>query len=309
MANDGTDSDGLRDSHPTLWKSKISAIDEPGIKAECHIPYYMKIHFDTEKLGAVVHSDTHEVCLYEAMFKAGFRLSFIPVVQELLGFLNLAPHQIAPNSWRIFHCCLVLWPLVLSKQHQLTVKEFLHMYRVHRNPGGARVYNFQTKRGRFVQLSSKYSNNQWWKNKFFFVSGQCEFAPKEKVVGPRVPCEMNTVVDLALLKEPILTAEEQSRANDVTTWSRTHKKLMYSDWLASMSRLSEFVYDVDASSVSRPMAGTTRLLVNQSPPAANTRGTTPRKEQAQATDKGKLKKVDKGKGKMIEPEKPKKLAL
>ena len=90
MMKDGTDSNGLGDSHPTLWESKLSAMDESQIRAECHIPRYMKIRYDTEKLGAVVRSDTREVCLYEAMFKAGFRLPFIPVVRELLGFLNLA---------------------------------------------------------------------------------------------------------------------------------------------------------------------------------------------------------------------------
>ena len=180
------------------------------------------------------------------------------------------------------------------------------MYKVHRNPGGAGVYNFQKKKGRFVQLSFKC--NRWWKNKFFFISGQWESAPKERAMGPRVPREMNTVADLAL-KEPILTAEKQSQVNDVTMWSRTHEKLMYSDWLALILRLSEFMYDVDAFSVLRPVAGTTRLPVDQSLPAANTQGTTPRKEQAQAVDKGKLKKVDKGKGEMIKPEKPKKLAL
>ena len=80
MTNDSTDSDGLDDSHLALWKSKISTINEPWIRAKCHISRYMKIRFDTEKSGAVVRTDTHEVCLYETMFKAGFRLPFIPVV-------------------------------------------------------------------------------------------------------------------------------------------------------------------------------------------------------------------------------------
>ena len=170
------------------------------------------------------------------------------------------------------------------------------MYKVYRIPGGAGVYNFQTKRGRFVQLAFKYSSNRWWKNKFFFVSGQWEFAPKEKAMGPRVQREMNTIANLAL-KKPILTMEEQIHVNDVTTWSWTHEKFMYSDWLASILRLSEFVYDVDASSVPRLVAGTTRLPVDQSPPTANTRGATLRKEQAQTAEKGKLRRVDKGKAK------------
>ena len=80
MTKDGNDSDGLGDSHPTLWESKLSAADEAWIRVECYIPRYMKIRFDTEKSGAVVRTDTHEVCLYETMFKAGFRLPFIPVV-------------------------------------------------------------------------------------------------------------------------------------------------------------------------------------------------------------------------------------
>jgi hypothetical protein len=37
---------------------------------------------------------------------------------------------------------------------------------------------------------------------------------------------------------------------------------------------------------------------NSGLPAANTWGATPRKDQAQAADKGKSKKVDKGKGKV-----------
>jgi hypothetical protein len=45
-----------------------------------------------------------------------------------------------------------------------------------------------------------------------------------------------------------------------------------------------------------------RLPFDPSPPTANTRGATPRKDQAQVTDKGKFAKVDKGKGILIEPE-------
>jgi hypothetical protein len=50
-----------------------------------------------------------------------------------------------------------------------------------------------------------------------------------------------------------------------------------------------------------------RLPFDPSPPTANTRGATPRKDQAQVTDKGKFAKVDKGKGILIEPERPEKV--
>ena len=128
-------------------------------------------------------------------------------------------------------------------------------------------------------------------------------------MGTRVPREMNMLSDQAL-KEPILTVKETKRVNNVIQWSRTHKSFMFSDWLASVLRLSEFVCDVEAFIVPRRPAGVTaRLSIDQSPLAANTQGATPRKDQAHMVNNNKSKKVDKGKRKMIEPEKPKKLAL
>jgi hypothetical protein len=80
MPKDGNNSDGLGEVHPALWEAQLTNVDESQIRKECFISSYIKIQFDREKSGAVVCSDTHEVCLYEAMFKAGFRLPFIPIV-------------------------------------------------------------------------------------------------------------------------------------------------------------------------------------------------------------------------------------
>jgi hypothetical protein len=52
---------------------------------------------------------------------------------------------------------------------------------------------------------------------------------------------------------------------------------------------------------------TLKIPVNLGPLTANTRSSTPRKDQAQAADKGKSKKIDMGKSKIIELEKPKKV--
>ena len=128
MPNDGHDSDGLGDAHPTLWEAKLTRVDERQIRSEGFILRFIKIRFDEEKSGAVVRSDCHEVCLYETMFKAGFRLPFLPMVQELLHYLNLALHQLVPNAWKVLHGCMVLWPIALRKQHQLTVNEFLYLH-------------------------------------------------------------------------------------------------------------------------------------------------------------------------------------
>ena len=87
-------------------------------------------------------------------------------------------------------------------------------------------------------------------------------------MGPRVPHEMNLVSDLAL--------KEMARVKDIIHWSWTHEKFMFYDWLASVLRLLEFVYDVEAFMVPRrPVTVTTRFLVDRSPPATNTLGATP----------------------------------
>jgi hypothetical protein len=98
MTKDGHDSDGLGETHPAFWASHLSAADERRIRKECFIPSFIKLRFDENNSGAVAQSDAHEVCVYEHMFKAGLRLPFIPIIRELLGFLNLSPHQLSPNA-------------------------------------------------------------------------------------------------------------------------------------------------------------------------------------------------------------------
>jgi hypothetical protein len=68
MTKDGNDSDGLGDAHPAQWEAKLSKTDECRIRLECYIPNFVKIHFDKSNSGAIVHSDCHKVCVYEAMF-------------------------------------------------------------------------------------------------------------------------------------------------------------------------------------------------------------------------------------------------
>ena len=55
MPKDGHDSYGLGDTHPIMWESKISRADERRIRSECFISRFIKIQFDKEMSGAVVH--------------------------------------------------------------------------------------------------------------------------------------------------------------------------------------------------------------------------------------------------------------
>jgi hypothetical protein len=143
-------------------------------------------------------------------------LPFLPMVQELLNYLDLAPHQLAPNAWRYLYGCMVLWPLALGKKRQLTIREFLNLHRVHMNPGGSRVYNIQTRRGKLITLETKYSSNRGWKNKYFFASGQWEFAPMEQSTKIRVPWEVNALSEKGG-QEPHLTPNELARGQQGPT--------------------------------------------------------------------------------------------
>ena len=68
----------------------------------------------------------------------------------------------------------------------------------------------------------------------------------------------------------------------------------------------EFIYVLAAHVLVKLIEEVAKVPINPSVLAANTRGATPQKNQAQVVEKNKSKKVDMGKGKMIEPEKPKK---
>lgn len=72
--------------------------DEHRVRLDCYIPKSMKFQFDDKKKGTIVRVDENEVCLYETMFRAGLKLPFPKVIRELLGRLNVAPHQLVPNA-------------------------------------------------------------------------------------------------------------------------------------------------------------------------------------------------------------------
>jgi hypothetical protein len=100
-------------------------------------------------------------------------------------------------------------------------------------------------------------------------------------------------------QEPVLTSGELAQFDKVLKWVQRHDVCTFYGILAFVPRLMEFVYAPAAHMAIRLREEFLRVPINLGPPAANTRGSTPRKDQAQAVDKGKSKKVDKGKGKMI----------
>ena len=83
---------------------------------------------------------------------------------------------------------------------------------------------------------------------------------------------------------------------------------MLFDVLCTVPRLVEFVYAPTGHVLVKLTEEVAKVRFNLGPPVANTRGATPRKDQANAVDKGKSKKVDKDKDKMVELKKAQKAA-
>jgi hypothetical protein len=93
-------------------------------------------------MGTVVREEENEVCVYEDMLEVGFRFLFPRIVGELLHYLRITPHQLALNGWRTFFACIILWPKVLREGKNLTVREFLKIYKLAKNPNAKYIFNF-----------------------------------------------------------------------------------------------------------------------------------------------------------------------
>ena len=119
-----------------------------------------------EKACAFTH---WEVCFYEAAFLCGLRFLVHPFILELLHYLNLAPGQLMPNSWRIVISCMVIWTIIANGD-MITINEFVYLYRLKefKEFGYYEFVPWNRKSRLVVDLPSSLHN---WKFRFSFVSG------------------------------------------------------------------------------------------------------------------------------------------
>jgi hypothetical protein len=83
--------------------------------------------------------------------------------KEMLHYLRVAPHQLAPNALRTFFAYVILWPKVLEEGNNLLVREFLKIYKLTKNPNAEYIFNFQIRqKAKFILLTG-YSSNKGWK--------------------------------------------------------------------------------------------------------------------------------------------------
>ena len=70
-----------------------------------------------------------ELYFYDAAFLCGLRFPIYLFIMELLHYLNIAPGQLMPNSWRIVISCMVIWTIIADRD-MITLNEIIHLYRL-----------------------------------------------------------------------------------------------------------------------------------------------------------------------------------
>ena len=110
-----------------------------------------------------------EEFFYEAAFLCGLRFLVHPFIMELLHYLNIAPRQLMPNSWRIVISCMEIWTIVTNRD-MIRLDKFVHLYRL-KELKEFRHYELvpcDRKSWLIVDLPSSF---RYWKSRYFFVFG------------------------------------------------------------------------------------------------------------------------------------------
>ncbi|KAK0579968.1 hypothetical protein LWI29_034168 [Acer saccharum] len=139
---------------------------------------------------AVCNPPENTVAIYGAMLSCGVTLPLQPFIARFLAEAQIAPAQLAPNSYRILMCLCLMWKL--KGYGPPTPREIRHFYTLRQagnggtyfllsslvenwipegvaNPGQVEISGDEKKKGFIWGFPT---SNKRWKNSWFFVGGE-----------------------------------------------------------------------------------------------------------------------------------------
>ena len=150
-----------------------STIKEPHfktLKANYQIPDYIPIRLPY-KSKKCYYEGVDGVEVYEQVLKAGLRFPLSSLHRELLKYLGLSVNQISPNAWRVFIAMEVLYGAMSNGARSLTVREFLHCYRLDKIDLSKGMYSFIPRKSILKVIFETPDSNRDWKSCYFFLEG------------------------------------------------------------------------------------------------------------------------------------------
>ncbi|KAK0587204.1 hypothetical protein LWI29_019091 [Acer saccharum] len=178
-------------ARPCSFDTEVNVVGEGELrkyKSRFDIPDSVTLVLPGDR--AVWNPPENAVAIYGAMLSCGVTLPLQPFIARFLAEAQIAPAQLAPNSYRILMCLCLMWKL--KGYGPPTPREIRHFYTLRQagnggtyfllsspvenwilegvaNPGQVEVSSDEKKKGFIWGFPT---SNKRWKNSWFFASGE-----------------------------------------------------------------------------------------------------------------------------------------